>query len=550
MKSIVSWDEMNNGRADDGYDELLVSIKKTFREVVEQNEPLFITSSPFGLYDLFLLNLPEEARQHYNCRTCRSFVERFGGIVWIDKKTWKTESALWSADEDEIPPFFANAVHAVRDKVLHDPVIGVLVSDRTELGSAHTGSWLHMSVSLPDRYLNSDPVQNARQVYAEKREEYEMLNGFVRKYSRNSMDVVEKAIFYLDSGKFYRGEKFVHEANWFLDILKVLPETRQWKNVIWRNVATAPTGYCHIGNGVLGALIDDIAAGLDYEDVKARYEDKMDPLKYQRPQEAPAAGNVQQAEELVSKLGLADALERRFARLDEIPAIWRPSLSDDSAPSGGIFGKLKTKKTRKWLSKKAPVSGVSMDDVITMTWEKFRRKVLPGAESIEYFVPEASTSYAAIVTAKNPYAPPIIKWDLPEKRNPASWYVYSNGSAPERWNLHPGTFVRVNAVTLQPNLWNDEHTDYGNGYGVFFILDGARDLQTEHTGAALFPEVLNPALRPVRATIEAYSQTAKLHEAEMASACGLRLQFGCDYDVLLRVKTELCTACYRIDRWD
>ena len=96
-----------------------------------------------------------------------------------------------------------------------------------------------------------------------------------------------------------------------------------------------------------------------------------------------------------------------------------------------------------------------------------------------------------------------------------------------------------------------DNTDYyGNGYGVFFILDGARDLHTEHTGAALFPEVLNPALRPVRATIEAYSQTAKLHEAEMASACGLRLQFGADWNILLRVKTDLGTACYRLDRWD
>ena len=547
MKDIVSWSEMNRGSSDDGYEKLLASMQKTFLDVTENDEPLFVTSDSFGLYDLFLSNLPEEARQHYNCRTCRHFVEKYGDLVWIDTATGKMESAIWSANTSDIPTFFEKSVRAMRERVLRSDIIGVFVHESSRLGTARTGSWNHMSLSLPGRYVFPSGIRTTDQVFAEYKENFDLLYAYAKKYGRNSVWAVEKAIFYLDSEKFYRGDKFIPEAKWFLSLLQSFRKTRMWKNVVWYYTATAPAGYCHISNGVLGTLIDDIAAGLDYDEIKSRYESKMNPLKYQRPQAAPAAGNVQEAEKIVAKLGIADSLERRYARLEEIPTIWKPTVKTNGSRSTGIFGQVKTK-SRSRTGNRYP--NVNMDDVITMTWEKFRRKVLPDAESIEYFVPDEETSYGAIVTAQNPYAPPIIKWDLPEKRNPASWYLYAGGSDPSYWSLRPREFVPVNAIALQPNLWNDELSDYGNGKGVFFILDGAKDLRSDRAGASLFPEILISSLRSVRSTIEAYSKMSKMQGAELASACGLRLQFGCEWNAPFKVRTGFGTAVYRLDRWD
>lgn len=75
-------------RPNDGYDGLLSGIRNSFYNAVgDCKEPLFTTdagSSPlFDLYGTFLSNIPHEAQQHYNCRACRNFVNRYGGIVKI-----------------------------------------------------------------------------------------------------------------------------------------------------------------------------------------------------------------------------------------------------------------------------------------------------------------------------------------------------------------------------------------------------------------------------------------------------------------------------------
>ena len=184
-----------------------------------------------------------------------------------------------------------------------------------------------------------------------------------------------------------------------------------------------------------------------------------------------------------------------------------------------------------------------------MTWEKFARTVLPSAESIELFIPNASRSYLALVTAADPAAPPILQWDSPERRNPVSWYVYSQGSTPERWNLQPETYCTVTAVTLLPCLWDAGRKFDHQGVGAVLILDGARDLLYA-TGAGFFPEDLRSELHPVRSTMEAYVKAAVVAGKDAATACGLDLRKGGRWNHLLRVTSRIGRASYLLDRWD
>lgn len=526
-------------QSDDGYPQLLEAIRRRFKKAISDSDtPLFVTDA-FGLYDLFLKHLPAEARQEYNCNACRDFVDRYGGLVCIDPSSGCTESALWGTEE-ETPLFFRNSVQAILERVRNASVIGVFVPSRASLGIAQTGRWEHMSVTLPANRVHSGTVKTADQVVSEKKEDFRMLFPYVQKYSRNSVQTIQTALHYLETGMLTRGEKFIPEANWLLDILYSLRRTRKWKNIIWYKVATAPTGYCHISNSVLGALIDDIDTGLDFDEIKNRFDAKMDPLKYQRPQAAPAEENILQAEKIVAQLGIKDSLKRRFARLDEVQKLWEPTSVGNNA---GVFGNVKSKQRSR--------PGVQIaSKTITMTWEKFRRTVLPKSLEIEFFAKAGYSSYGALVTAQYPDAPPIIKWDMRDKRNPVSWYVYAIGSRPERWNVEPNSYVPVTAITLQPSMWEDESDIYGNGKSVFFLLKGAKDTCYHHSGAALFPEILQSELREIRSTIEAYSRTEVLAGFDAASACGLRLQSGTDWDAHFRVTTANGIALYRLDRWD
>lgn len=527
----------------DNYHMLELGIKKSFEEAVDLNKPLFTTSVE-NLYDIFLANLPEEGRQHYNCNACRNFVNHYGGIVFVNN-AGEIFPAMWNF---KCPDFFTRAYYAVREAISKSKITGIFIPESKKLGIPRTNDWTHMHVDVPKKIIYKNKLKTAFQEAAEKKEDFRMLMRAIQNYK---LSTVETAVNLLRSDTLYRGEKTLGIAEWFLEVKQLFeihkkPSSVNVTNLIWVKVATAPAGFCHISSSMIGTLLDDIEAGYKYEDIKRRFDEKMNPLKYQRPQTAPSVGNVRRAEEIIAKLGLENSLKRRYARLDELPTlgIWKPRSIVDEFVSTGIFAGIKTKES---LQKKDPVI---VPRATKMTWEKFHRTVLPLAKKIELKTRSkySNDSYAAIVTAEYPDAPPIILWDDVSLRNPFSWYLYSGGSPVSRWNLKEDTYVEVTRIEYQPNMWYEGYNYEGKG--VFFILKGCKDINGS-SSLALFPEVLRRELREVRSTIEAYSRMHKLAGKDEASACGILLQDSTsEWNCRLRVTTDVGVSEYILDRWD
>lgn len=384
--------------------------------------------------------------------------------------------------------------------------------------------------------LNSR-LNTAGQVAAEKLEDHRLLLDAVNKYK---IETVEAAVNLLRNGSLARSEKFVGIAEWLLTVMQEAKGKRKIKKIIWPKVATAPAGFCHISSSMVGILLDEIEAGSDFDTIKMKFNSKVDPLKYQRPQAAPTAGNVAQAEKIVAKLGIENSLLRRFARLDELETLWKPRPKAPETIKGGVFDGIKVKGAE---VKPAPVV---IAPPTMLTWEKFQRTILPRAKKIEYYAGYSAQSFSAIVTAVDPAAPPIINWDSEDHRNPCTWYVYAGGSYPDGWGLIPG-YVEVTGVVLQPNLWQPGYEHHGKS--VFFILDGCKDQHNK--ASSLFPEHLKGELREVRSTIEAYSKSHPLAGFDEASACGIRLQGSSrPWDCTLRVTTDVGVSIYKLYSWD
>jgi hypothetical protein len=305
--------------------------------------------------------------------------------------------------------------------------------------------------------------------------------------------------------------------------------------VTWAAVAKAPAGFCHPRSSMIGTLLEDIAAGKSYEDVAKSFAAKMGPLQYQRPQAAPSTGAIKQAEELFEKLGLAPALRRRFARVDEVQALWRPPAAQPVAKRGeGVFAHLTPKGAAPTVAMVTPA--------ITMTWEKFARTVLPDAAELELRVrmfPERA-NFGALVTAVDPEAPPLLQWDRPEQRNPVSWYVWHGGSPATQWGLH-ADYAKISAITESPAHWYGGEGNKQHARGIFLVLEGARE--SRNAGLALFPECLRSELHGVRAAIEGMAD---------GSACGLLLTAGnTSWGVAIRVTSKGGDKqSYLIDRMD
>lgn len=402
--------EMKQREKEDKYDIFESQIIKNFEELVGKNTPLFKTDVD-DLWELYLQNLPYDARQHYNCNACRHFIERFGDLVTINEKG-KIQSVIWGF---EAPDFFRKSVWKMIERVEKARIRKVFISDERTLGTPTTGIWTHMHVVLPVGKTNTSRLKTAGQVMADKLEDYRMLSRANEKYS---MSTLNTALELLNSETLYRGDKCLGVAKWFKELKEILEgcnNSRDKENLKWLAVATAPNGFTHISSSMIGTLLDDIQDGLGYDAVSRRFAEKMNPNNYMRSQSAPTEGAIRQAEKVVEDLGIAESLERRYATIDEIPEfIWKRKdiVKKAEVKKGSIFGDL-TPKGKEIVSK--PEMNLP---VTTMTWDKFKRTLLPTATGIEVKV-DNPNRLMALVTALHPESENILQWN-----NPYSWYYH------------------------------------------------------------------------------------------------------------------------------
>jgi hypothetical protein len=524
--------EHGDHHEDAQYSEFLGSLRN---KAAALQGPLFRTQLERGtLFDVFLKGLPEERRQHYTCNACKSFCNRHGGLVEVDSYG-RTHSAMW--DETIAPPMFREAIKEMRRLVEAVPISMFYVTSEKVWGIPESGGFHHMAIT-PDTALvyNENRLKNSSQYEAEKEEDFKMLS---RSLGEFDLALAIRAHAELKSGRLYRSEKAIGVAEWFLTLHEAIKGKRGSvrTNLIRVAAATAVVGFCHLKAGVLGSLFEDLAKGLSPDLIKQRWDGKLNPLQYQRPQAPPSDGVIAQAEKIVAALQSAGALERRFARLDELQLMWSPTKVEP-AKVEGVFGHLR---------QAATAMPYKIDVHPAITFEKFRRTVLPDAVKLEALIQHGTQPFVGMTSAVNMDAPPIIRWDDLEHRNPIGWYCYAGGSQASRWGMQVGTWATVTGITLLPAMWR-EGADHGNyGKGAFMLLDGCVD--SDMRGSALFPELIKGEYREVRRVMEAHSNRTPLQGTEEASACGLDLRSVIGIVVRATDKRNTQTT-YRIDRWD
>lgn len=529
------------------FDSFLAAFTRNFSELTKGDCTLVQTDAT-GLFDSFLRNLPSDQRQHYECRECRKFVDKFGGLRVLTSTG--SEHTIW---DFPVPASFAYSVQALKTKVSKAKISTAFVSPGSQWGIKRnlvesgpwTGTtWTHLNITPPGKLTWYSRTKNADQRAAELKEDFGMLSRALDEFSLAS---ARQAAHLLTNGDLYRASKADHIAIWFRDLhesLVGIPRNhRRRDNIIWYAAQTAPVGYAHVKSSMIGTLLEDIQAGLTYPYIKAAWDKKMDPLKYMRPKAAPKAGTLVQASKLVDELDSAGAFKRRFAQLGDVVgrAIWLPGPHRRiSSGDLGIFSDIKPKATPSTLM---PIPGTT-----TMTWVKFRDTVLPNASSVEFNVPGGNHNFVGVLTAENMSAPPILKWDSETNRNPVSLYLYSGGSVARDWGLIAGTRVQVDAVMTRPEEWT---SDYRTDAGIIFVLRSARDKRGP--GLALFPETLKSEYHGVRSAIEALNKTRR--PTGIGSANGIFFSEKSGNGNWASAKFTVTdrqgnVRAYQLDRWD
>lgn len=537
MKTVAA----DSHRHPDPFDHLAIDMHASFEAVAAAHGHLLFTTNadPAELFKAYIENLDESERQYHTCHCCRRFIEQFGTVVAIDKYG-QTVPAMW--DMKNVPHMYKNSIAAVRRLVAKAKVNGVFLSSDKTWGTPQAGGWSHFSVTpLTTQIYARRGLLTASQAMAAKREDFRTLSSALSEFD---ITCVSKAVTMLRAESLYRSEKVLGPAEFLLKVHEQRGRAAnmgQRANFTWKAVADAPAGFCTPRSSMVGTLLEDIAnGGMDFDTIKRRFDAKMNPLQYQRPQAPASAGNIRQAEKLVQELGLAPSLERRFARPDEVEALWRPVV-EEPASAEGVFGHLTSKQQKAQVTKPVEMPAKFI------TFTKFRRTVLPHAKKMEAHTRFGTENFCGLLTAVHSDAPPILQWDHPERRNPVSWYVYNGGSHAAKWGLQPNRWVPVIGVTLQPSMWGEDETAFSHhGESAIFLLEGAKD---QNVGSlCLFPECLKSELHGIRATVEAHSRSRQPVDDGGPAACGLRT--GDKSTVVVRVTTSTGTATYEIDRWD
>lgn len=521
---------------DEEYYNFLEKLNNRF-QINSERDKLFTTNSE-GLFCLFLEQLHPDIVQHYTCRCCQNFVDRFGGLVTIGEDG-KTSSALWGFND---PPYaLYEGIATIKDLVEKQKVTGVFYSNEYQYGSPATNgkdiTWRHMAAKPHKRNVWDNVLQTADQRMAEQKEDFKNIVLALMDYPLELLTVGLKIV---NSDTLYGNEKIKGQMEWLynLSFARENSYKKYRDNTVWKAIAEAPAGFLHPRASMVGTLLTDLKDGYSYDDAAARFKSKMHPLQYMRPTAPPKDGTIVEAEKVFSVLESAGALARRFCRLDEVQLLWQP-VTDKSQPiEPSLFGHLKSK----------PQTGDINTPATKITWEKFRRTVLPNCTSIEINLPSVRHYLAPLVTAVHPEAPCLFQWN-----NHVSWYIhtdgFNHGSYPHEMNINPG-WTKLSGIGFKPFMWEDEEAFEHQGHSVLFYLQEAFETKNM-TNSCLFPSLMKSEYHGIRSVIEAYSKRGRIEPTYGKKAVGI-VRAKTNQDWQLDVRCTVHNQVYRhlLDRWD
>lgn len=485
------------------------------------------------LFDIFLENIPENARQHYNCNTCRKWFETFGGVLIVESVEEATRpidvaiSPFWTLLPEElqlIPDVFHNAINAmnaalstgVEGKSNLKPFYYSSKDYRSNVwGVAEKGGFEHMhfeSNPIFDYKLAKPNVNAAENEFIDKR--LEPANRNLNSYALEHFETLQSL---LKAGSLYTQASALKSVELYIKLHQL---RKQNYNLFIKEINLAYDGAILIAGGVVGAALDLIVADAPLDKIQSLWNQMVDPLKYQR-QGNVSEGTIKVANKLIAEMGLEDSLLRAFARLEDVEKhiVWKPRIveqTETSKPSGGVFDKLLNTPA----VKDSKIQKYKEGGTIECTWSTFVSKHLPTLNSLSYLRGMAGVRHSLVqlTTEAIKGSKPLYRHDKLENRNPLSFYLYSDGSYFANFNLGNES-AEVIGIIPPPGLSDDD-----NRGGVILLLKGAKDLQNNQS--AIFPDSVLPELHPVRAAIEMYSRNTPLKELTPKDKAGFDIAAG------------------------
>jgi len=271
-------------------------------------------------------------------------------------------------------------------------------------------------------------------------------NVFERSLTELSADAVESVLELIAQKSLYKGEEWDGVLRQFLKLHReyhALPASQR-AAYCWRTAMRVGPVIGKIKNHSIGVLLANISEGMDLDEAVRKYEQIVAPTNYKRPKAIFTKKMVEEAQRTIEELGLAEALDRRYATLDDIRVpniLFANRDAQRRMGAGGVFEQLAAE-TRARSKQFGKLEEVSID--------AFVGEILPKATGVELYLENGHLgNLVSLVAPKNGCDKTLFKWN-----NGFSWAYKGNitDSMKERVKAAGG---KVDGVLRFSICWNE-----------------------------------------------------------------------------------------------
>lgn len=363
----------------------------------------YLASFPEGTDPMYITNT------EHNCSCCKNFVRHMGNLIAIVDGKVQT---VWDIEGASAP--YDVVAKAMADFVRTQPITGIFRTKERSYGAEQTlqkveivdakgnktvssKRWNHFHGQVADRHWNASPGEAKGEFSAG-------LQVLGRGLDTLNEEAFETVIGLIENGTLYRGEEHLKAIRSFQKAQKEYLSlgTGGRSLFLWSN-ATAP--FARFRNTVIGTLLEDLSEGKDLEHAVRSFETKVAPTNYKRPTALITPGMVKQAMTTIGNLGLETALQRRFARAEDMSVnnvLWVNNPTKRKM-KGGIEDLLMDAAVNKM---------VSSDNATDITIDEFMKTVLPQATDIDIMLSGSHLSnFVSLTAPQHEDSKRMFKWN-------------------------------------------------------------------------------------------------------------------------------------------
>jgi hypothetical protein len=463
----------------DNFPKFAQYVAASFDEVCKNN-PFVTDAAGDALYTAYLEAFPPGTnpvfleRTEHDCSCCKNFIRRIGAVVNVQPDG--SLRTVWDEASKFAPEPYRSVAIRLRRKVLDSNVVDLfrVLTKEVKFGAAQTRSLSKDGRALTWNHFYTNEVPKALRVNSpdEVCGAYRTtVQVFERGLKELTQDALDTTLSLIDANALYRGAE--HRPA-LVEFMKAKKDYEQSGSAPARLWLLAQSNAARFRNTVIGTLVQDLSEGKEVEYAVKAFETKVAPQNYKRTSAIITPAMVKKAMETVDALGLEPALERRFARIEDVNV--RDVLWVDAGVKPLMKGGI-TSALMEHAAKAQPAVEVDADKAEKVSLDDFLKKVLPESTAVEVlFKNEHVGNLMSLTAPVHPEPKQLFKWT-----NAFAWSYSGNiaDSIKERVKKAGGNVTNAK-LRVSLSWFNTDDLDLhivepsGRAGGVFADLNGPR----------------------------------------------------------------------------